>query len=69
MNTGPLLRGDSVFCLWSISVYGYSKWLVLVTIVALFMARSWHGIEGRCPANKASKTDCTMKLSAGGHLC
>lgn len=33
-----LLRVQSGFCRWAISVYGYCKWFMLVTIVALFMA-------------------------------
>lgn len=38
-RTSASLRGHSVCCWWAAGVYGYSKWLMLVTIVALlFMA-------------------------------
>lgn len=43
-------------CLWLLWRF------ILVTIVALLLAWSWHSSEGRCPEDKDSKRDHTMEL-------
>lgn len=67
-RTWASLRGHSVFCWWAIGVYGYSKCLFFF-IVALFMVRSWHSIESRCPGDKASKTEHNKAVSIYEQEC
>lgn len=61
-RTSASLREHSVCCWWAAGVYGYSERFILVAIVALLLALSWHSAEGRCPEDKDSKGDHTMEL-------
>lgn len=61
-RTSASLRGHSVCCWWDACVYGYSERFILVTIMVLLLALSWHNTEGRCPEDKDSKGDHTVEL-------